>query len=84
MTLSIVASELVVNVKNKGGDVQVESIDADTAANTISMYFVKIDGTHIYQFIDFKSVSDPDFFLHHCPAKPLAHPISPFSLSLIQ
>ncbi|GAB1604844.1 out at first protein-like [Argonauta hians] len=55
LSLSLVSSELVVNVKNKGGDVQVESIDADTTANTISMQFVKIDGTHIYQFIDFKS-----------------------------
>lgn len=55
LLFTAVTSELVVNVKNKGGDVQVESIDADTAADTVAMHFVKIDGTHVSQFIDFRS-----------------------------
>lgn len=71
LLFTAVTSELVVNVKNKGGDVQVESIDADTAADTVAMHFVKIDGTHVSQFIDFRSVRNTNknilifFFFKH-------------------
>ena len=50
-------SQLVVNVKNKGGDLIQESIQADTKENTITLEFQKLDGTLLKMLIDFKSVS---------------------------
>lgn len=49
------ACQLVVNIKNKGGDVVVESIKANTSSNTITLEFRTTDGTLVTQFIDFKS-----------------------------
>ncbi|XP_064617470.1 out at first protein-like [Liolophura sinensis] len=47
--------QLVVNVKNRGGDVIVESINANTTDDTIQLEFKTADGTFVTQFIDFKS-----------------------------
>ena len=49
-------AELVVNVKNKGGDVDKERIEANTTADTVILEYQPKDGTYITQFIDFKSV----------------------------
>ncbi|XP_072048933.1 out at first protein homolog [Amphiura filiformis] len=48
-------SQLVVNVKNKGGDLIQESIQADTKDNLITLEFQKLDGTLLKMLIDFKS-----------------------------
>ena len=50
-------SQLVVNVKNKGGDLIQETIQANTKENTINLDFQKLDGTLLKMLIDFKSVS---------------------------
>ena len=50
------ASQLVVNVKNLGGDILKETIDSNTTADTIVLDFQQADGTLITQFIDFKNV----------------------------
>ncbi|XP_048254086.1 out at first protein-like [Haliotis rufescens] len=52
---SLVSCQLVVNVKNKGGDVLVESIQANTTEDTVTLEYQNTDGTLITQFIDFKS-----------------------------
>ena len=49
-------SQLVVNVKNRGGDVEREVIEANTTADTIRLEYLSKDGTFVTQFIDFKSV----------------------------
>ena len=49
-------SQLVVNIKNNGGEVMQETILADTATDTIRLSFTKFDGSQITQFIDFKNV----------------------------
>lgn len=48
-------SQLVVNVKNKGGDLIQETIQANTKENTINLDFQKLDGTLLKMLIDFKS-----------------------------
>ena len=55
--LTIALCQLVVNVKNKGGDVLRESINANTSQDSITLEFQKSDGTLVTQFIDFKNVS---------------------------
>ena len=50
-------AQLVVNVKNKGGEVLLETIQANTSLDTIRLAFQEYDGTLITQFIDFKNVS---------------------------
>ena len=54
--ICLTRSELVVNVKNKGGDVEKEKIEANTTADTVILEYQPKDGTYITQFIDFKSV----------------------------
>ena len=54
--ICLTSSELVVNVKNKGGDVDKEKIEANTTADTVILEYQPKDGTYITQFIDFKSV----------------------------
>lgn len=49
-------AELIVNVRNKGGDVDRERIEANTTADTVILEYRPKDGTYITQFIDFKSV----------------------------
>lgn len=53
--LCLVHCQLVVNVKNKGGDVIVESVQANTSLDTVQLEFTNTDGTLITQLIDFKS-----------------------------
>ena len=49
--------QLVVNVRNNGGDVYRETIDANTTQDSISLEFRKSDGTLITQFIDGRNVN---------------------------
>jgi len=49
--------QLVVNVRNNGGDVYRETIEANTTADSISLDFRKSDGTLITQFIDGRNVN---------------------------
>lgn len=49
-------SQLVVNVKNKGGDIVKEIITGNTTSDVVELQFQNTDGTIINQFIDFKSV----------------------------
>ncbi|XP_038065124.1 out at first protein-like [Patiria miniata] len=53
--ISIVSCQLVINVKNKGGDLIQESLHGNPAENTISLKFQKLDGTLLSMLIDFKS-----------------------------
>lgn len=48
--------QLVINVKNQGGDIVQESISSNTSDDTITLEFQRPEGTLITQFIDFKSV----------------------------
>ncbi|XP_064651487.1 out at first protein-like [Lineus longissimus] len=48
-------SQLVVNVKNGGGEIVHETINANTTEDTIKLEFKKADGTIVTQLIDFKS-----------------------------
>ncbi|KAL8605946.1 hypothetical protein ACOMHN_065687 [Nucella lapillus] len=50
-----VFGQLVVNVKNKGEEVIVESIHANTTSDTVTLEYLNTDGTLITLFIDFKS-----------------------------
>lgn len=50
-------AQLVVNVKNKGGDVLQQRIESNVTQDTVLLHFRKYDGTLISQFIDFKNVS---------------------------
>ena len=52
----ISSSQLTVNVKNNGGEVMQEIIDANTTTDTIRLSFEKFDGTSVTQFIDFRNV----------------------------
>ena len=48
--------QLIVNVKNNGGDVYRENIEANTTQDSIVLEFRKADGTLVTQFIDGKNV----------------------------
>ncbi|XP_077985650.1 out at first protein-like isoform X2 [Glandiceps talaboti] len=52
---SVCVAQLVVNVKNKGGDLTQQSIQSDTNQDTITLKFQKSDGTLIQMIIDFKA-----------------------------
>ena len=49
--------QLVVNVRNNGGDIYRETIEANTTVDSISLDFRKSDGTLITQFIDGRNVN---------------------------
>ncbi|CAL1545524.1 unnamed protein product [Lymnaea stagnalis] len=55
--LLIVSSycQLVVNVRNKGGETIVEKIISNTTDDTVTLEFLGSDGSFVTQFIDFKS-----------------------------
>lgn len=53
--LCTIVAQLVVNVKNKGDEVIVESIQANTTSDTVTLEYFNTDGTLITLFIDFKS-----------------------------
>lgn len=59
-------SQLVVNVKNKGGDIIKEIITGNTTSDVVELQFQNTDGTIINQFIDFKSVMSICYFLVLC------------------
>ncbi|XP_054760052.2 out at first protein-like isoform X1 [Lytechinus pictus] len=50
-----VMCQLVINVKNDGGDLVQESINADVKRDVIYLQFQKLDGTLVKMVIDFKS-----------------------------
>ena len=50
-------TQLVVNVKNKGGDLLKENINANTTQDTVNLEFNTVDGTYVTLFIDMKNVS---------------------------
>ena len=52
-----VSSQLVVNVKNKGGDILQETIEANVTQDTVLLQLRNFDGTIVSQFIDFRNVS---------------------------
>lgn len=54
------SSQLVVNVKNKGGEVLRQSINANNTQDTIRLEFKKTDGTLVTQFVDFANVRGSD------------------------
>ncbi|XP_041373107.1 out at first protein-like [Gigantopelta aegis] len=62
-----VSCQLVVNVKDEGGDVLVESIHANTSSDTLTLEFQNTDGTLVTQFIDFKS--EAQIFRAYVPAE---------------
>ncbi|GIZ04439.1 out at first protein [Caerostris extrusa] len=47
--------QLVINVKNQGGDIVQESIISNITDDTITLEFQRPEGTLITQFVDFKS-----------------------------
>lgn len=53
--LPLSTGQLVVNVKNKGDEVIVESIQANTTSDTVTLEYLNTDGTLVTLFIDFKS-----------------------------
>ena len=55
--------QLVVNVRNNGGDIYRETIEANTTLDSISLNFRKSDGTLITQFIDGRNVNTINFLL---------------------
>lgn len=48
--------QLVINVKNQGGDIVQESITSNITDDTITLEFQRPEGTLITQFVDFRSV----------------------------
>ncbi|XP_014671777.1 PREDICTED: out at first protein-like [Priapulus caudatus] len=46
---------LVINVKNRGGDILQETIAANVTSDTITLEYQKTEGTLITQFVDFAS-----------------------------
>lgn len=51
------SGQLVVNVKNKGGDVIQEIIDSNITSDIVTVNFRRGDGTQVTQLIDFVNVS---------------------------
>ncbi|XP_050299573.1 out at first protein [Anthonomus grandis grandis] len=47
--------QLIINVKNQGGDVVQETISANTSDDTITLEFQRSDGTLVTQLIDFRN-----------------------------
>ena len=56
VAVEIVLCQLVVNVKNNGGDQLRESIQANTTQDTVTLEFQRADGTLVTLFIDFRNV----------------------------
>lgn len=51
-----IRGQLIINVKNLGGDILQETIIANTTTDTVTLDFQRPDGTFVTLFIDFKSV----------------------------
>lgn len=56
--VQVTFGQLVVNVKNKGGDVERENIESNTTADTVKLEYLSKDATLVTYFIDFKAVSE--------------------------
>lgn len=52
LALDFICSQLVVNVRNKGGEIYKETIEANTTHDTVTLDFKLTDGTLVTQFID--------------------------------
>jgi len=55
--LFVANCQLIVNVRNNGGDVYRETIEANTTLDSISLHYRKSDGTLTTQFIDGRNVN---------------------------
>jgi len=53
----VASCQLVINVRNNGGDVYRETVEANTTLDSITLDFRKSDGTWITQFIDGRNVN---------------------------
>lgn len=49
-------AQLVINVRNAGGDLLRERLLANTSDETITLEFQRADGTHVTQLIDFRAI----------------------------
>jgi hypothetical protein len=56
-SINMMLGQLIVNVKNKGGDVERENIESNTTADTVKLEYLSKDGTLVTYFTDFKTVS---------------------------
>ncbi|XP_018563712.1 out at first protein, partial [Anoplophora glabripennis] len=48
-------TQLVINVRNQGGDVVQENISANVTDDTVTLEFQRSDGTLVTQLIDFRN-----------------------------
>ncbi|KAJ2942537.1 hypothetical protein O0L34_g2004 [Tuta absoluta] len=48
--------QLLINVKNQGGDVMQENITANVSEDTVTLEFLRLDGVHVSQLVDFTNV----------------------------
>ena len=55
LLLPSISAQLVVNVRNSGGEIIQEAISANTTEETVKLEFRRPDGTLITQMIDFAS-----------------------------
>lgn len=55
MFISVKSSnlQLLINVKNQGGDVMLENITANVSEDTITLEFMRLDGIYVSQLVDF-------------------------------
>ncbi|KAJ3657531.1 hypothetical protein Zmor_009327 [Zophobas morio] len=65
-------TQLVINVRNQGGDVVQENIFANVTDDTVSLEFQRSDGTLITQVIDFRNVSTSHMIYSPFAELPLA------------
>ena len=63
LALDFVSSQLVVNVRNKGGEIYKETIEANATHDTVTLDFKLTDGTLVTQFIDARNVRHIRFFV---------------------
>ncbi|XP_047530100.1 out at first protein isoform X1 [Vanessa atalanta] len=45
--------QLLINVKNQGGDVMQENITANVSEDTVTLEFLRLDGVYVSQLVDF-------------------------------
>ena len=55
LLLPLTSAQLVVNVRNSGGEIIQEAISANTTEETVKLEFRRPDGSLITQLIDFAS-----------------------------
>ncbi|XP_044749174.1 out at first protein [Coccinella septempunctata] len=55
LSSKLTSSQLIINVKNQGGDVVQENISANVTDDTVTLEFQRSDGTLVTQLIDFRN-----------------------------